>query len=500
MRRLLALGCALLVVASLVTAVAIAREWTDKSGGFKVEAEFVSFADGKVKLTKDDGKTVEVPMARLSAADQKWIRDELRRRKAEQTSTTRPTSGTNTGGVSVAKMENEDWYQWRGPRRDGISLETGLLDKWPEDGPPKLWSSRGLGGGFSSISISNGHIYTMGNKDGGVKLFCLKLEDGSVEWATPVGGGSDPNCTPTVDPDSGLVYGLSHAGDLLCAKADTGEKVWSVNYGSDLGGKMMSGWGYSESPLVDGDRLIVTPGGDKAVMAALDKKTGKPVWATTAERGNGAGYASPVISNGGGVKQYLALLGKGLISVAADDGRALWFYQRIANGTANIPTPIVKDDLVFTSTGYGDGGSALLQLVKDGRGVNFKEIYYKKADELQNHHGGMVLLGDYVYMGHGHNNGFPVCVELKTGRLVWGPERGAGGNSAALVAAEGNLYFRYENGIMALVAATPNGYELKGKFKIASHNGSSWQHPVIQNGKLYLRDQDELHCYDIAAK
>jgi outer membrane protein assembly factor BamB len=467
--------------------------WTAKAGNFTVEAELVSYADGKVKLQKADGKIVEVAMAKLSTADQKWVRDELRRRKAQATTDTRST-------VSVAKMENEDWYQWRGPRRDGISLETGLLNEWPEDGPPKLWSSRGVGSGYASVSISGDRIYTMGNKDGGTQLFCLKLEDGSLVWQTPVGGGDNPNCTPTVDPESGLVYGLSHGGDLLCAKVDTGEKVWSVNYGRDFGGKMMSGWGYSESPLVDGDRLIVTPGGDKAVLAALDKKSGKPVWATAADGSGGAGYASPVISHGGGVKQYLTLVGRGLISVAADDGRVLWFYQRIANGTANIPTPIVKDDLVFTSTGYGDGGSALLQLVKDGRGVNYREIYYKKADELQNHHGGMVLLGEHVYMGHGHNNGFPVCVELKTGRVVWGPERGAGGNSAALVAADGNLYFRYENGVMALVAATPNGYELKGKFRIASVNGQSWPHPVIHHGKLYLRDQDELHCYDIAAK
>lgn len=479
-----------------LAAVALAREWTDKTGGFKVEAEFLGYAGGQVKLQKSDGRTIEVPMTKLSTADQKWVRDELRRRKTAAADAEPDDGPANTTGG----MKNEDWYQWRGPRRDGISTETGLVDQWPDEGPPKLWSSRGIGSGYASLSIWGDRIYTMGNKDGKTQLFCLKLADGSIEWATPVGGGDAPNCTPTVDPDGGLVYGLSHGGDLLCAKADSGEKAWSANYGADFGGKMMSGWGYSESPLVDGDRLIVTPGGDRAVMAALHKQTGKPIWTTAAEGSGGAGYASPVISHGGGVKQYLTLVGRGLISVADDDGRLLWHYQRIANGTANIPTPIVKDDLVFTSTGYGDGGSALLKLVKQGRGVNFQEIYYKKADELQNHHGGMVLIGNHVYMGHGHNNGFPVCVELQSGRLVWGPQRGAGGNSAALVAADGDLYFRYENGIMALVSASPAGYELKGKFRIASVNGQSWPHPVIHHGKLYLRDQDELHCYDIAAK
>ena len=394
--------------------------------------------------------------------------------------------------------DNGYWQRWPGPNNDGRSPARGLLAAWPEEGPPLAWSVRGLGDGFSSVSIAKGKIYTMGRTDGSTSLVCRKLEDGSELWATRVGGGDRPNCTPTVDVDANLVFGLTHAGDLLCADATTGEAKWRKNYKNDFGGRMMSGWGYSESPLVDGDLLICTPGGDKAVVVALNKKTGDLVWATQADGLGGAGYASPIVSNAAGVKQYLTLTGRGLIGVAAENGKLLWHYDRIANGTANIPTPIVKGDFVFCSTGYDDGGTGLIKLQRAGGGLDFREIYYKKSNELQNHHGGMVMIGDYIYMGHGHNNGLPVCVDAATGRAVWGPERGAGGNSAALVAADGHLYFRYQNGIMALVEATPKGYNLKGKFRIKSVNGESWPHPVIAHQKLFLRDQDELHCYDIA--
>ena len=469
------------------------RTWTDKTGKFKVQAELVEGGNGVAKLQRKDGSIIEVPLEKLSKADQRWIEKNQEKDEAAE-------DQELTTALANVNADSRDWPRWRGPNNDGISTETGLLKIWPEGGPPLVWSGSGLGSGYSSVAVANGKIYTMGNRDGGTKLICLSAEDGSKNWETPVGGGADPNCSPTVDTEANLVFGLSHAGDLLCADADTGKEVWRKNFGRDFGGRMMSGWGYSESPLVDGDHLIVTPGSDRAVMAALNKKTGDIVWTSAMPEGS-AGYSSPVISNGGGVKQYVTLVGKGLIGVAADDGRLLWHYKRIANGTANVPTPLVQDDYVFGSSGYGDGGSALLRLRKSGRnGVEFQEVYYKKSNELQNHHGGMVLIGDYVYMGHGHNNGLPVCFELKTGKVKWGPERGPGNNSAALVAADGNLYFRYQDGIMGLVEATPKGYELKGSFKIKTRNGESWPHPVIASKKLYLRDQDVLHCYDISAQ
>ncbi len=395
-----------------------------------------------------------------------------------------------------------DWPQWRGPNRDGISTETGLLETWPDDGPPLAWRVRGLGSGMSSVAISRGRIYTLGNSRGRCHIHCRALEDGSEIWATPI-GGNDPNCTPTVDADAGLVFGLTHDGQLACVDAQSGELVWQKSFSRDFGGKMMSGWGYSESPLVDGDRLICTPGANDAMIAALNKKTGETIWTARQpsdvgrQGGDGAAYSSVVISHGAGVKQYVQLTGRGLISVAADDGRTLWTYNRVANNTANVPTPLVKGDHVFCSTGYGTG-TGLVKLTRRGNGVNAEEVWFHGGDTLQNHHGGMILLDDHVYMGHGHNNGFPVCVEFATGNIVWGGRiRGAGSGSAAIVCADGHLYFRYENAMMALIEATPQEYRLKGRFRIAANNGKSWPHPVVHGGRLYLRDQDELLCYDV---
>jgi outer membrane protein assembly factor BamB len=393
------------------------------------------------------------------------------------------------------------WVQWRGPNRDGISTETGLLESWPVEGPSLAWRVSGLGSGMSSVVISGEYLCTLGDK-GGCKIHCRKLSDGSEVWSTQI-GGYDPNCTPTVDPEAGLVFGMTKQGELGCVDAKTGDLVWKKHLQRDFGGTMMSDWGYSESPLVDGDRLICTPGARDAVIVALDKKTGEAIWkanqpANVGRNGkDGAGYSSIVISQGGGVKQYVQLTGRGLISVAAADGRTLWTYNRVANGVANVPTPIVKGDYVFCSTGYGTG-AGLLKLTKNGNGVNAEEVYFLGGDTLQNHHGGMILVGDHLYMGHGHNNGFPVCVEFSTGRIVWGGKlRGAGSGSAAVACADGHLYFRYEDATMALIEATPERYNLKGKFKIAAHNDKSWSHPVIYEGRLYLRDQDELLCYEI---
>lgn len=397
-----------------------------------------------------------------------------------------------------APASKNDWPSWRGPKRDAISTEKGLLSEWPEDGPKLLWTADGLGRAYSSIAISAGRIYTMGERKGGTFLICLDLE-GKEQWAAKVGGG-DPNCTPTVDGNR--VYTVDRNGELACVGTESGNVLWMKSFTKDFGGKMMSGWGFSESPLVDGDRLIVTPGSNDAMLVALDKKSGDVIWKSVVpklgDKGNdGAAYSSVVISNAGGVKQYVQLVGKGIVSVRADNGKFLWNYNKITNGTAAIPTPIVRDDYVFCSSGYGDGGAALLKIVKEGSDLRADEVWYKKAGELQNHHGGVVLLGDYLYMGHGHNQGLPVCVKFLTGEPTWGPKRGPGGDSAAVVYADGHLYFRYQNGVMALIEANPKEFQVKGKFDVKTHDGPGWPHPVVSDGKLYLRDQQHLHCYDI---
>ncbi len=484
----------LLIPVSIIAAVGITgsgnaetRTWTDATGQFKIEAEFVEYADLKVQLRKTGGELLTVEMKQLSPDDQKHVRGLLKGRR--QSGVTTATAATATG----------DWNQWRGPLRDGIAREENLLRSW-DAAPPIAWQAKNLGKGFSSVSLADGRLFTMGERRGGAELIALDLATGEELWATKVGGG-EPNGTPTVDGD--LVYAIGRDGDLLCAETATGREVWRKNFAKDFGGFMMSGWGYSESPLIDGDKLLCTPGGNNKVIVALDKKTGRELWAAKlpADVGNkgkdGAGYSSIVVSNAGGVKQYVQLVGRGIISVAAESGQTLWTYNAIANTTANIPTPIVDGDYVFCSTGYGTG-AALLEVARGARGV--REVYFLESKTLQNHHGGMILLDGHIYCGHNHNKGLPICLEMKTGRVVWGPERGAGDGSAAVTLADGKLYFRYENGVMALIDATTDGYQLDGQFKIATVNGKSWPHPVISNGKLYLRDQADLHCYDISNK
>jgi outer membrane protein assembly factor BamB len=390
-----------------------------------------------------------------------------------------------------------DWPQWRGPRRDAVSKEKGLLRQWPQQGPPLAWQVKGLGSGYSSVAVAGDRIFTLGNRAGATHLIALARKDGKELWAVRVGTGQAQS-TPTVDAD--LVFGLDNQGNLLCADARTGKARWHKNLPQDFGGQMMSGWGYSESPLVDGAKVVCTPGGQRATLVALNKKTGGVIWRAAVPGGDGAGYASIVPAEVGGIRLYVQLLGGGIVGVAAKDGRFLWRYNRIANGTANIPTPIVKGDLVFCSTGYNTG-SALLRLVRTRTGVRAEEVYFLPPNKLQNHHGGMVLVGDYVYCGRGHNEGFPVCVALKSGKVVWDQGRGPGNGSAAVVYADGNLYFRYQSGLMALIAASPDGYRLKGTFRIPHNNGApSWSHPVVASGKLYLREQDWLMCYNLKSR
>ncbi len=396
--------------------------------------------------------------------------------------------------------EKPAWTSWRGPNRDGVSTEKGLLQKWSATGPKLLWRVDKLGKGYASVTIADGNIFTMGNRGGKASLFALDVADGRELWSTPVGSG-DPNCTPTVDGER--VFALGREGDLVCAETGSGDIVWKKTYSADFGGVMMSHWGYSESPLVDGEKLICTPGGQDALIVALDKNNGELIWKSpTPEnfgtRGlDGAGYSSIVVSEACGIKQYVQLTGRGLVSVAADDGRTLWTYNRIANSTANIPTPIVSGDYVFTSTGY-QTGAALLHLQPDGSGIRAIEKYFLNARTMQNHHGGMVKVGDYIYCGHGHNRGAPLCVEMLTGKVRWVEEQPPGRGSAAVVFADGKLYFRFEDGLMALISATPEKYTLNGTFKLASQNGRSWPHPVIVDRKLYLRDQQTLLCYNVA--
>ena len=396
-----------------------------------------------------------------------------------------------------------DWPQWRGPNRDGVSKETGLLQEWPEDGPPLAWKATGLGTGHSSVSVAGGRIYTMGDGPNGSYVRALDEKTGKLLWSTQLGkagGGEDrdPNrtgtrCTPTVDGDR--LYVLGQYGELACLTTD-GKQVWEVDLVKDFGGTIQT-WGYSESPLVDGEKVICTPGGAKGTILALDKKTGKPVWQSK-EWTDKVHYSSPIVATIGGVRQYVQQTEKSVAGVAAEDGRLLWKADRPQGRVAVIPTPVEKDGLVYVSAGYG-AGCHLFKVSPppstDGK-FTVEQVYANT--EMKNHHGGVILLGEHLYGSD--DPGVLKCIDFKTGKVAW-KDRSVGKGS--ILIADGRLYLRSEQspGEVALVEATPKRYEEISTFTPPDASGkSTWPHPVIANGKLYLRDQDVLLCYDVKAK
>lgn len=413
--------------------------------------------------------------------------------------------------VVFTPVHSADWPQWLGGNRDGKSTESGLFGRWGEEGPELVFESQGLGSGYAAVSVVGNQIYTTGNVGDAQAVTAMDGESGKILWQTkitegaPQHGYTGSRSTPTVDGDR--LYVVASSGAALCLNRNDGEVIWRREFG-DWDGKMMSGWGFSESPLVVADRLICTPGGSKGMVVALNKNTGEEVWACKlppSEEGErklneGAGYSSPVLSHGAGVAQIVQLVGRGVIGVRLDDGALLWKYDRVANTTANIPTPVVDGDFVFTSTAYGTG-SALLKLQSDGNGgVKADEVYWLGADEFQNKHGGMILVDGYLYSGTGNGQGLPICVEMATGKIAWGPERGEGRGEASLVYADGHVIIRRDNGVVMLVKATPEKFELVRSFKPTFQEGNSWAYPVISGGRLYLREQDRLMVYDVRSE
>ncbi|MGL4550669.1 MAG: PQQ-binding-like beta-propeller repeat protein [Gemmataceae bacterium] len=390
-----------------------------------------------------------------------------------------------------------DWPMFRGPKRDNLSPDTGLLKQWPKAGPTLLWTGTGVGAGFSSVSVAAGKVFTMGTEGSKTYLYALDADKGTSLWRAEVGAGgresyTGSRCTPTYD--DGLLYGIGSAGDLVCVSADKGEERWRKNFRKDYGGSS-GGWQYSESPLIDGDRLLCTPGGKDATVVCLNKKTGEEIWRSAA--GGQAGYASIVISTAAGVKQYVTLIAGGTVGIDAQDGKLLWKYDKFAGNTANIPTPIPLGDQLFTLAGYGRSASLLSLSAADGK-VTVKEEWTK--NNLRNKHGGAVVVGDLVFADT-DDSGRPYCAEWKTGETKWVAGKKSGSGSAALTYADGSLYVRYDNGTMVLVPAAASGYEEKGSFKIPGKKGPpSWAHPVVIGGKLYLREAEQVHCYDVKAK
>jgi len=411
--------------------------------------------------------------------------------------------GVFAAGSAVAA----DWPTFRGPGRTAVAPDTDLAESWPADGPPLVWQTAGAGRGYASLAIAGDRIYTLGDGlstagDTDEYLSCFDRASGKQLWKTKTGSPwadgqeswQSSRSTPTVDGDT--VYVITPFGQLVACDTSTGRERFRVDLKATFGGTKGDSWGYSESVTIDGDRLVCTPGGEQATMVALDKKTGRPLWSCPMKGDRGAGHASIVTAEISGRKVYLQTTAAGAFAVDAETGKFLWAYP-IDKTTAVIPTPIVKDDLVFIAAGYKRGGALLRQKAGPGGTVTMQEVYGLKP-ELANKHGGIVLVGDHLY-GCADDQAILICAALETGKVVW-KERGSGKGSATVIAADGHLYVRYADGTLALVKTDPSGYSEVSSFKVpGSGDRPSWAHMVILDGRLYLREGDAILCYDLRA-
>ncbi|MFN2416952.1 MAG: PQQ-binding-like beta-propeller repeat protein [Pyrinomonadaceae bacterium] len=382
-----------------------------------------------------------------------------------------------------------EWPQWRGPNRDGLSKETGLLKQWPETGPQLAWKATGAGRGYSSLSASKGRLYTMGLRGEREFVVAFDFKTGKEVWATPHGSafrndrGDGPRGTPTVDGDR--VYALGGSGDLSALDAATGKVVWTMNVLQKFGGSNIT-WGISESPLVVGAKLLVNPGGPGASVVALNKRDGSLVWKSQSDR---AGYSSGIPVTVGGKTQVVFFTHSRGLGLDLETGALLWDYPKAANQTANAATPVVRGNRVWISSDYGNGGG-LVEIKADGKSAS--EVYFTR--EMRNHHSSSVLIGDHLY---GFSGGILTAMKFDTGEVAW-KDRSVGKGS--LVYADGLLYLLSENGVVGLAEATPEGYREKGRFRIPQDSLPTWAHPIVAGGHLFLRDQDTIYAYDLRAK
>jgi outer membrane protein assembly factor BamB len=412
--------------------------------------------------------------------------------------------GGCVGMLVVSALLAANWPQWRGPQRDGISQERGLLKEWPEAGPPLAWKVDKLGDGYSTPAIIGDRIYLISNE--GLEnefVQALSTKDGSRVWQKRIGNVGEPKqqpsypgarSTPTIDGD--VLYALGSDGDLACMDRHTGEIRWQKNVRTEFSGKPGE-WAYSESPLVDGDAVVVTPGGKEATLVSFNKNTGELIRKMSVPEGDDAGYASIVVSNACGVKQYVQFLAKGVVGINANTGKFLWRYDRTAQGSpANIGTPVVKDDLVYT--GAHRAGAGAIKLLRTAEGLEYDEIYF--GPQYPSAIGGAVLVGDYLY---GTNRATTTCVKFDTGDIVWTEERGMAPSS--LCYADGHLYLHSEgSNEVGLIEATSEGFREKGRFipEGTPDKGQSkaWAYPVVADGRLYIHDWGTLWCYDVKSE
>jgi outer membrane protein assembly factor BamB len=409
------------------------------------------------------------------------------------------------GGLATATAARAlDWPQFRGPNQDGVSTEKGILQDWPAGGPKLLWDVTGVGNGYSAVSTAGDRIATCGEVGGQSSAILLSAKDGSKLWLTPLGqtgtvdccNAGGPRVAPTIDAKAGLVFAIMQYGEAAALNWSDGKPVWKKHLVTDLGGKLPK-WGFSSAPVADGDRLLLTIGGDKGMVTAVDKKTANVIWQSGELLDSGGSndtYATLVIATIDGVKQYVQLTDDVIAGLNPADGKVLWKAERQGR-TANIPTPVVFGNFVYVSSGYGVGCSAY-EVKKSGAKWQATELWKNKA--MVNHHGGVVRVGPNVY-GHSDSKGW-TCQDIKTGNVLW-QEKTFGKGS--ITYADNRFVIRDEGkaGSIALIEASPNGYKEHGRFDPTNRSKeAAWPHPVISNGRLYIRDEDHLQCYDIGAK
>ncbi len=487
-RRLVSGAFAFAVAAVFAVGDATARTWTQAASGKKIEAEFVSSADGSVTIKMSNGQNATVPLSALSEEDQDWV--------AEQAS-----------GSATAAPVAGNWARWRGPNQSNVSTESGLMKKWPSSGPEKVWSFENAGLGYSSMIVVDGTLYTVGVDDTDARAIAVDIETGEEKWSTKfgkddasgynAGWGNGTRSTPTYD--DGMIYVVGVKGEIACLSAEDGKLEWSKHLIDDFGGKA-GGWGFSESPLVDGDLVVVGPGGKDAGIVALDKKSGETVWLAEEVKPGNAEYASILAIDHNDVRQYVRFFEKEAVSVSAADGKLLWSVSWPRGGTAVIPTPIFKDGYLYLTSGYKAGS----KLAKIGP-KNEVEVVWDDEEVMMVHHGGVVEIDGYIYGFSDTREGGLVCQDFMTGEKVWNQREMPSMAKGAVFAADGMLYCLSENdGMVTLVEATSKGYSAKGQFKLEPQSdqrhvkGKIWSHPLVVGGKLYLRDQELIHCYNVS--
>ena len=405
--------------------------------------------------------------------------------------------------LSSLALPAADWLQFRGPSRSAASTETGLLKQWPKEGPKLLWQQPDIGDGYGTVSVAGPHLYAISNHGMDDEFVqALTVAKGEPVWSTRLGGVGNPNqqppypmarSTPALDGDR--LYAFSSDGDLACLRAATGEVLWRKSARTDFGGTPGT-WGYAESPLIDGDTLVITPGGATATIAAVHKLTGATLWKSAVPGADKAAYSSAIVSTAAARRQYVQFLDKGVVGVDAKTGAFLWRYTGTAGGPANIASPIAKGTYIYSTNARRFNGG-LIQLTPSGDGISTEQIYLGR--DMPNTLGGQVLLGDVLY---GTNQQGPVAADFATGKIHW---QDAAFGPAAVQFADGHLYYHAENGEVALVEATTTSYKEKGRFtppnppKRRDSRERAWSYPVVANGRLYIRDLGCLWCFDIKA-